>query len=122
LNAFYKKRFCVVLVLQSKKIFLSHVKNKLFKPPMNSSRFENHKSRILSFKRKNIKKFQGLNIRPMRRKYEMKLCREKTISCSFKFPVKVGVEESIVNAPLVSLQSKNTNKAKSEVRSVIRTT
>jgi hypothetical protein len=28
---------------------------------------------------------------------------------------KVGVEESIVNAPLVSLQSKNTNNAKSEV-------
>jgi hypothetical protein len=27
-----------------------------------------------------------------------------------------GVEESIVNAPLVSLQSKNTNNAKSEVR------
>jgi hypothetical protein len=30
--------------------------------------------------------------------------------------VKVGVEESIVNAPLVSLHSKNTNNAKSEVR------
>jgi hypothetical protein len=38
------------------------------------------------------------------------------IRCSFKFPVKVGVEESIVNAPLVSLQIKNTNIAKSEVR------
>jgi hypothetical protein len=38
------------------------------------------------------------------------------IGCSFKFIVKVGVEESIVNAPLVSLQSKNTNNAKSEVR------
>jgi hypothetical protein len=31
------------------------------------------------------------------------------IECSFKFLLKVGVEESIVNAPLVSLQSKNTN-------------
>jgi hypothetical protein len=30
--------------------------------------------------------------------------------------VKVGVEESIVNAPLVRLQSKNTNNAKNEVR------
>jgi hypothetical protein len=28
---------------------------------------------------------------------------------SFKFILKVGVEESIVNAPLVRLQSKNTN-------------
>jgi hypothetical protein len=37
------------------------------------------------------------------------------IGCSFKF----GVEESIVNASLVRLQSKNTNNAKSEVRSVI---
>jgi hypothetical protein len=36
-------------------------------------------------------------------------------TCSFKFIGKVGVEESIVNAPLVSLQSKNTNNAKSEV-------
>jgi hypothetical protein len=32
------------------------------------------------------------------------------------FILNVGVEESIVNAPLVSLQSKNTNNAKSEVR------
>jgi hypothetical protein len=38
------------------------------------------------------------------------------IGCSFKFLLKVGVEESIVNAPLVSLQSKNTNNAESEVR------
>jgi hypothetical protein len=38
------------------------------------------------------------------------------ISRSFKFLVKAGVEESIVNAPLVSLQSKNTNNAISEVR------
>jgi hypothetical protein len=30
--------------------------------------------------------------------------------------LKVGVEESIVNAPLVRLQSQNTNYAKSEVR------
>jgi hypothetical protein len=35
------------------------------------------------------------------------------IGCSLKFILKVGVEESIVNAPLVSLQSKNTNSAKS---------
>jgi hypothetical protein len=39
-----------------------------------------------------------------------------SIGCSFKFPVKVGVEESIVNAPLISLQSKSTNNAKSEAR------
>jgi hypothetical protein len=38
------------------------------------------------------------------------------IGCSFKLILKVGVEESIVNAPLVSLRSKNTNKAKSKVR------
>jgi hypothetical protein len=38
------------------------------------------------------------------------------IGCSFKFILKVGIEESIVNAPLVSLQSKNTNNSKSEVR------
>jgi hypothetical protein len=31
------------------------------------------------------------------------------------YSLKVGVEESIVNAPLVSLQSKNINNAKSEV-------
>jgi hypothetical protein len=35
---------------------------------------------------------------------------------SFKFLLKVGVEESIVNAPLISLQSKNTSNAKSDVR------
>jgi hypothetical protein len=38
------------------------------------------------------------------------------IGCSLKFPVEVGVEESIVKAPLVSLQNKNRNNAKSEVR------
>jgi outer membrane protein W len=38
------------------------------------------------------------------------------IKSSFKFLVKVGVEESIVNAPLVSLDTKNTNNEKSEVR------
>jgi hypothetical protein len=33
-----------------------------------------------------------------------------SIGCSFKFPVKVGVEMSIVNAPLVvGLQIKNSN-------------
>jgi hypothetical protein len=31
------------------------------------------------------------------------------------FLLKVGVEESILNAPLFSLQNKNTNNAKSEV-------
>jgi hypothetical protein len=36
--------------------------------------------------------------------------------CSFKNILKVGVEDSIVNAPLVILQSKNTSNAKSEVR------
>jgi hypothetical protein len=40
----------------------------------------------------------------------------KSIGCSFKFILKVGVEESTVNAPLVCLQSKKTNNAKSEVR------
>jgi hypothetical protein len=38
------------------------------------------------------------------------------IGCSFKCILKVGVEESIMNTPLLSLQSKNTNNAKSEVR------
>jgi hypothetical protein len=38
------------------------------------------------------------------------------IGCSIKFILKVGVEESIVNAPLVSLQSKNTNNGKSKVK------
>jgi hypothetical protein len=38
------------------------------------------------------------------------------IGCSFKFILKVGVEESIVNAPFFRLQSKNANNAKSEVR------
>jgi hypothetical protein len=33
----------------------------------------------------------------------------------FKFLLKFDVEESIVNAPLVSLQIKNTNNAKSEL-------
>jgi hypothetical protein len=37
-----------------------------------------------------------------------------TIGCPFKFILEV--EESIVNAPLVSLQSKNTNDTNSEVR------
>jgi hypothetical protein len=35
------------------------------------------------------------------------------IKCSFKFPVKFGVEDSIAKAPLVRLQIKNTNNAKS---------
>jgi hypothetical protein len=39
-----------------------------------------------------------------------------SIGCSFKSIVKAGLEESIVNAPRVSLQSKNPNNAKSEVR------
>jgi hypothetical protein len=38
------------------------------------------------------------------------------IGCSFKFLFKVGAEEPIVNRPLVSLEIKNTNNAKSEVR------
>jgi hypothetical protein len=38
------------------------------------------------------------------------------MGCSFKFILKVGTEEFIVNAPLVSLQSKNINDAKSEVK------
>jgi hypothetical protein len=39
------------------------------------------------------------------------------IGCLLKFPIKVGVEESIVDAPLVRLRIKNTNNAESEVRS-----
>jgi hypothetical protein len=39
------------------------------------------------------------------------------IGCFFKFHLKVGVEESIVNAPLPAcrMQNKNTNNAQSEV-------
>jgi hypothetical protein len=37
----------------------------------------------------------------------------QNIGCSFKFLFKIGVEESIVN---ISLQSKNTNNARNEVR------
>jgi hypothetical protein len=40
----------------------------------------------------------------------------ESVGCLFKFLFKIGVEESIMNAPLVSLQGKNTNNAKSEVR------
>jgi hypothetical protein len=43
-------------------------------------------------------------------------CKYKYIGCSFKSILKVDDEELIVNAPLVSLQSKDTNNAKSEVR------
>jgi hypothetical protein len=39
-----------------------------------------------------------------------------SIGCSFKFLLKVGVEESIVNAPLISLYSKSTDNTESEVR------
>jgi hypothetical protein len=44
-------------------------------------------------------------------------CR-KIYWCSVKFPVEVGVEESIVNEPLefFKLHIKNTNNAKREVR------
>jgi hypothetical protein len=38
------------------------------------------------------------------------------IWCSFKLLFKAGVEETIVNAPLVSVHSKTTNNAKSEVK------
>jgi hypothetical protein len=44
------------------------------------------------------------------------LTKTQNIGCSFKFPVKVNVEKSIVHAPLVSLQSENIHNAKSEVR------
>jgi hypothetical protein len=43
-------------------------------------------------------------------------CSFNFIGCSFKFLLEVGVDESIVNALLVCLQSKNTNNVKSEVR------
>jgi hypothetical protein len=36
--------------------------------------------------------------------------------CSFKFIIKVSIEESIVKAPLAGLQNKNTNSSKSELR------
>jgi hypothetical protein len=45
----------------------------------------------------------------------MEIDMDTNIGCSFKFFLKVGVEDSIVNAPLVTLQSKNTTNAKSEV-------
>jgi hypothetical protein len=38
------------------------------------------------------------------------------IGCSFKCILKVDVEDSIVNAPYVSLHTNITNNAKSEVR------
>jgi hypothetical protein len=41
---------------------------------------------------------------------------DNNMGCSFKLHVKFGAEESIVNTPLDSLQSKNTNNAKSEVK------
>jgi hypothetical protein len=34
-----------------------------------------------------------------------KILRNENIGCFFKFHLKVGVEESIVNAPLVRVQS-----------------
>jgi hypothetical protein len=40
----------------------------------------------------------------------------RCIGYSFRFILIVGLEKSIVNTPLVSLYSKNTNDAKSEVR------
>jgi hypothetical protein len=48
-------------------------------------------------------------------KYVMEYKVFANIGSSFKFLLKVGVEESIVNAPLVSLQGKNTNNAKSDL-------
>jgi hypothetical protein len=57
-----------------------------------------------------------LSIRYCENNIKQKRIHWSYIRCSFKFPVKVGVEESIVNAPLVTLQIKNTNIAKSEVR------
>jgi hypothetical protein len=41
-----------------------------------------------------------------------KTMSSKSIGCSFKFILKVDVEESIVNAPLVSLQSKKGKQRK----------
>jgi hypothetical protein len=35
---------------------------------------------------------------------------KESIGCSFKFLLKVGVEESIVNRPLVRLQNKKKHK------------
>jgi hypothetical protein len=48
--------------------------------------------------------------------FKQEYCQDYYIGCSLKFLLKFGVEESIVNTPLISLQSKNTNNAKSEVR------
>jgi hypothetical protein len=39
------------------------------------------------------------------------------IGCAFKFLLKVGVEESIVNAPLVSLQKNTTHKVRLDLNS-----
>jgi hypothetical protein len=43
---------------------------------------------------------------------KIKIFHLSCIGCSFKFILKVGLEELIVNAPLFSVQSKNTNNAK----------
>jgi hypothetical protein len=43
------------------------------------------------------------------------ISKNKYIGYWYKYLVNVGVEEPIVNAPLVSLKSKNTNNAKSGV-------
>jgi hypothetical protein len=51
---------------------------------------------------------------------QFKKAQQLTVSnafgCLLKFILKVGVEESIVNAPLVSLHSKNPKNAQSEVK------
>jgi hypothetical protein len=56
------------------------------------------------------------DIRKHRLVHDMTFHNKRGIGGSFKLPVKIGVEESIVNPPLVSLQSKKTSNAKSEVR------
>jgi hypothetical protein len=47
---------------------------------------------------------------------QLHFTKSKFVSGVHLFIIKGGVEESIVNEPLISLQSKNTNNAKSGVR------
>jgi hypothetical protein len=55
-----------------------------------------------------VLKMKNMNKNSDFEKQQKKMILRKSIRCSFKFLLKVGIEESIVNAPLVSLQSKKT--------------
>jgi hypothetical protein len=53
-----------------------------------------------------VLKMKNMNKNSDFEKQQKKMILRKSIRCSFKFLL--GIEESIVNAPLVSLQSKKT--------------